>query len=147
MKDVCKKISFLDKDDDKLFLRWRLNNFLNKGFLELPSKPINIQLFLKERYWFYPNRLLSTIDGNVVFVLSQYSCILTSQVLTQYVSHKIIDNIDNFRIKSLSQWKRCNFMCCLFSVFTLFYLILKNMSNNGRKFRFPCYIWHLWRRV
>ena len=29
-----------------------------------------------------PNRLSSTIDGNVEFVHSQYSCILTSQVST-----------------------------------------------------------------
>ena len=33
------------------------------------------------------------------------------------------------------------------SVFTLFYLILENMSTNVRKYRFPCYIWHLWRCV
>jgi len=33
-------------------------------------------------------------------------------------------------------------MCSLVSVFTLFYLILENMSTNVRKFRFPCYIWH-----
>jgi len=31
-----------------------------------------------------PNRLLSTIDGNVVFVHSQYSCILTSQASNQF---------------------------------------------------------------
>jgi len=30
------------------------------------------------------NIMLSTIDDNVVFVHSQYSCILTSQVSTQY---------------------------------------------------------------
>ena len=45
------------------------------------------------------------------------------------------------------QWNKCNFMCSLISVFTLFYLILENMSTNVRKFIFPCYIWHLWRRV
>jgi len=38
-------------------------------------------------------------------------------------------------------------MCSLFSVFALFYWILENMSTNVRKFSFPCYIWHLWRRV
>ena len=31
-----------------------------------------------------PNRLLSTIDGNVVFVHTQYSCILTSHVSTRF---------------------------------------------------------------
>ena len=30
--------------------------------------------------------------------------------------------------------------CSLFSVFTLFYLILINMSTNGRKCCLPCYI-------
>ena len=38
-------------------------------------------------------------------------------------------------------------MCSLVSVFTLFYLMLENMSTNVRQFRFPCYIWHLWRDV
>ena len=38
-------------------------------------------------------------------------------------------------------------MCSLVSVFTLFYLILENMSTNVRQFRFPCYIWHSWRCV
>ena len=36
-------------------------------------------------------------------------------------------------------------MCSLFSVFTLFYLILENMSNNVRNFVLLVIIWHLWR--
>ena len=38
-------------------------------------------------------------------------------------------------------------MCYLVSDFTLFYIIFENISTNVRKFRIPCYIWHLWRRV
>ena len=34
-------------------------------------------------------------------------------------------------------------MSSLFSVFTLFYLVLENMSINVRKFSFSCYIGHL----
>ena len=34
-------------------------------------------------------------------------------------------------------------MCSLVSVFTLFYLLLENMSTTVRQFRFPCYILHL----
>ena len=34
------------------------------------------------------------------------------------------------------QYNKCNFICYLFSVFILFYLILENMSANVRKFRF-----------
>ena len=33
-------------------------------------------------------------------------------------------------------------MCLLVSLFTLFYLILENMSTNVKQFRFPCYILH-----
>jgi len=35
--------------------------------------------------WSISNRLLSTIDGNVEFVHSQYSCILTSQVSIRFL--------------------------------------------------------------
>jgi len=48
-----------------------------------------------------------------------------------FVSDKIINNSDNFGIKWLFYGK-------IFSVFTLFYLILENMSTNVRKFLFPC---------
>ena len=54
-----------------------------------------------------------------------------------FVSDKIINNSYNFKTKSLSYKKnKCNFMCSLFSGFTLFYLILENMSTNVRKFHF-----------
>ena len=55
-----------------------------------------------------------TIDGKVEFVHSQYSCILTSQVSIQfYVSDKIINNSDNFRIKCLSYSKISAILCVL----------------------------------
>ena len=42
-------------------------------------------------------------------------------------------------IKCLSYSEISAILCFLFSVFTLFYSILENMSTNGRKSR-PCYI-------
>ena len=91
----------------------------------------------------------SAIDGNVEFVHTQYSCILTSQVSTKFdVSEKNINNSDHFRIKCLSDSKISGILCALyFLFFTLFYFILENKSTNVRKFCFPYYIWHLWRRV
>ena len=65
----------------------------------------------------------STIDGNIVFV----QCTLSS------VNSVFVTNSDNFRIMCLSY---CKINAILFSVFTLFYLILENMSTNVRKFRF-----------
>jgi len=50
----------------------------------------------------------STIDGNVEFVHSQYSCILTSQV-----SDNIINNSDNFVIKCFSYSKISAILCVL----------------------------------
>ena len=72
----------------------------------------------------------STIDGNVEFVHSQHSCILTSQVSTQFLCPTKLLIIVN----------KCNFVFSLFSVFKLFYLTLENMSTDVRKFHFPCYI-------
>ena len=69
------------------------------------------------------NSLLSTIDGNVVFVHSQYSCILQ----LSFVSDKIISNHDNFRIKSLSYSKKCNFMVLLIFCF---YTFLRNLKKH-----------------
>ena len=76
----------------------------------------------------------------VEFARSQNSCILTSQLSTvnqqSYVSDKIIDTTasDNKVLILLA------IFCSLFSAFTLNYLILENMSNNGRKCCYPCYI-------
>ena len=76
----------------------------------------------------------STIDGYVEFVHSQY---LRHKCQQFYVSDKIINNID---YKELIFSEIRAILCSLFSVFTLFYLILENMSTNGRKCCFPCYI-------
>ena len=38
------------------------------------------------------------------------------------------------------QLNNINFMCSFFSVFTLIYLILENLSTNVRKYCFPCYV-------
>ena len=59
----------------------------------------------------------STIDDSVEFVHSQYSCILTSQVSTQFV---FINNSDNFRIKCLSYSKISAIVCVLFCFYTFF---------------------------
>ena len=63
-----------------------------------------------------------------------------------YVPDKTVKNSDNFRIKCFSYSKISAILCSLFPVFALFYLILENMSTNGRKFRFPFYVWHSWPR-
>ena len=67
----------------------------------------------------------SIIDGNVEFAHSQYNLV--------FVSDKIINDSDNFKIK------------CLFYVFFIFliYTILFNLGKHVNlcgKFRFPCYI-------
>ena len=83
----------------------------------------------------------STIYGNVKFVHSQYSCILTSHLSIQVFFNKIIKKIDNFRIKFLSYSKITAILCVLYFLFLhFFYLILENMSTNVRKFCFPYYI-------
>ena len=84
-----------------------------------------------------PNRLSKTIDGNVECIHYQYSFILRHKCQQFYVSDKIINNID-FKELIFSEIRAI--LCSLFSVFTLFYLILENMSTNGRKCCFPCYI-------
>ena len=70
----------------------------------------------------------SKIYGNVEFV---HSSDVTSVNLV-FVSDKIINNSDHFRIKCLSYSKISAILCFfLFSVFTLFYLILENMLTNA----------------
>ena len=60
----------------------------------------------------------SAIDGNVEFVHTQYSCILTSQVSTKFdVSEKNINNSDHFRIKCLSDSKISAYICHLYFCF------------------------------
>ena len=60
-----------------------------------------------------------------------YNCILTSQLCQlSFVSDKIINNSDNFRIKWLSYSKISAIICVLYFLFLLFfYFILKNMST------------------
>ena len=70
----------------------------------------------------------SKIDGNVEFVHSQYSCILSSQltsVNSVFASDKIINNRDHFRIKCLSHSKISAILCVLFFVFTLLFYLEK----------------------
>ena len=87
----------------------------------------------------YKNQIDScTIDGNVEFSVQLFSYVTSVNLV--FVSDKINNNSDNFRIKCLPYSK----MCSLFSVFTIFYLILENMSANVTTFCFPCcYILHL----
>ena len=67
-----------------------------------------------------------------------------TSVNSGFVPDKIIKDSDTFRIKCLpySKISAILYMYSLFCVFTLFYLILENMSTIVRKFCFPCYIWH-----
>ena len=78
----------------------------------------------------------STIDGNVEFAHSHYSCILTSQVSTYFLSDKIINNSDNFRIKCLSHSKISAILCVFYFLFYTFYLNLENMLTKVRNFVF-----------
>ena len=69
----------------------------------------------------------STLVGNVEFVHSQYSCFLTSQVSTVFVSDKIIDNSDNFRLSAYLTVKYVKFY-----VFFIFcsYTFLFNLGKH-----------------
>ena len=56
----------------------------------------------------------NTIDGNVEFVHSQYSCILSSQVSIEFLSPtKLSINSDNFRVKYFSYSKISAILCVL----------------------------------
>ena len=82
-----------------------------------------------------------TIDGNVEFVHSQYSCILTSQVSVQFLCPtKLLITMKILEESAYLTENKCHFMYSLFTVFTFFYLILEDMSTNVRQFRFSCYI-------
>ena len=63
-------------------------------------------------------------DGNVEFAHSQYSCIFKCQQF--YVTTKLLI-IEIIKYLSYSA-----IFCSLFSVFTIFYLILETMSTNGK---------------
>ena len=56
-----------------------------------------------------------------------YSYVISVNLV--FVFDKIINSIDNFTVKKVQFF-------VLFSVFKLFYLILKNMSTDVRKFYF-----------
>ena len=65
----------------------------------------------------------STIDGNVEFVHSQYSCILTTQVSTQFVCPtKLLLISDNFTIKCLFYSKISAILCVLYFVLIHFFV-------------------------
>ena len=66
----------------------------------------------------------STIDSNVEFVLSQNSCILTSQVSSfcVFVSDTIINNGDNFRMKCFSYSEISAILCVLYFLILHFFI-------------------------
>ena len=80
----------------------------------------------------------STIDGNVEFVHLVQLYFHVTSVNSVFVSDKVINNYDNFRIKSLSYSEISAILCSVFSVLTFFSLILENMSTNVRNFVFLC---------
>jgi len=53
----------------------------------------------------------STINVNVEFVYSEYSCILTVTIVNSCMSDKIIINSDNFRVKCFSSCKISEMLC------------------------------------
>ena len=74
--------------------------------------------------------------------LKKLSMLIRTSISLVYVSDKIINNGDNFGKKCLFYGEKCNFVFSFFCFYS-FYLILEKWEN----FFFPCYIWHLWRRV
>ena len=92
----------------------------------------------------------STIDGNVEFVHSVQLFSYVTSVNLVFVSDKINNNSDNFWEKCfILQENKCNLMCSLFSVFTLFYLILENSKLMWANFAFldifdTCDVVHNW---
>ena len=80
----------------------------------------------------------STIDGNVEFVHSQYSCNSdVTSVNSVFVSDKIINNSDYFRIKCLSCSKVSSIWCVLF--FCL-YTFLFNLGKQSKISFFLLYL-------
>ena len=123
-----------------LIVNWRLRSFIGREGIS--TSFLFKSTTLKRTMKYNGNQIdSSTIDGNVVFVHSQYSCILTSQVSTQFLCPTKLLLIVMIKCLSYSA------ILCFFIFCFALYLILKNMSTNVRKFHFPCYIWHLWRRV
>ena len=67
-----------------------------------------------------PARLNCSTVQIEFYTLSVHLYSYVTSVNLVFVSNKIINNSDNFRIKE----NECSFVCSLFSVFTLFYLII-----------------------
>ena len=83
-----------------------------------------------------------TIDGNLDFVYSAVQLQFWRHKCQQFYvpADKTIKNRDNLRIKCFSYSKISAFLCSLFSVFALFYLILENMGLMGENFVFLFYL-------
>ena len=72
-------------------------------------------------------------------------CIMNKMVwlfLTSNSSYVFFMDVPNRVLYNRWQRRICTLSVQLYSV-----VFLENMSTNLRKFRFPCCIWHLWRRV
>ena len=70
------------------------------------------------------------------FVLSVQVYSDVTSANSVFVSDKIINNSENFRIKYLS----CNKKVHFYYFIMCYYLILENIATNFRTFRLPCYI-------
>ena len=89
------------KKKKKSSLRLRIQGY--------PQRETNVFL-----YSLVPATVNLLLSLSIVHTLTQYSCILTSQVSTKFdVSEKIINNSDNFRIKCLSDSKISAILCVL----------------------------------
>ena len=91
------------------------------------------------KYFISDNQINSSItDGNV-----QLNSDVTS-VNFVFVSDNIINNSNNYRRKCVSYSKTSEILCVLYFLFLHFlYNLGKHVKTNLRKFRFPCYIWHI----
>ena len=70
------------------------------------------------------------MDGKVEFVHSQYSCIHITSVKLVFVSDKINNNSDLFRITAI--------LCVLYLHFII--QSCKHVNKCTRQFRFLCYV-------
>ena len=64
----------------------------------------------------------STIDGNVEFALSVQTYSDVTSDNSVFVSEKIVNNNDNFRIKCLSYSKISAIICVLYFLFSQYFI-------------------------
>ena len=123
------RVQFLKEVEPLSGSLWILWKTINFEFTTQTHIPI-MKIGFKNRHWeifvFYVTELWNFYGLRNTLSVQLYSY-LTS-VTSVFVSDKIVNNGDYFRIKCLF-YSKCNFMCSLFSVFIFFYTILEKCQN------------------